>query len=338
MPRDALKTLFYPFEAELLAMPGQGTRALFIGAEPGFRKPQGFDAKLSLVQGFRPHVLALAAAGHDVTARAEEDGFDITLVLAGRHRGLNERRVAEAIERTAPGGLIVVAGGKDDGIASLRKRLGGLLEIEDHLPKYHGTALWFRRTAQVDVAAITLRADNPEMLVEGRFHTAPGMFSFERVDAGSRLLVDNLPADIKGKVADFCAGWGYVAAEVVARAKELKALDLFEADFDALEAAKANVPAAPVVPAFYWQDLAKEPVERRYDMVVMNPPFHQDRDADPEIGQRMIKAAAAALKPGGRLFIVANRHLPYLAVLAQAFSSVEEIAVDSAFRVYSAKR
>ncbi|PWK68355.1 class I SAM-dependent methyltransferase [Aminobacter sp. AP02] len=338
MTREALKTLFYPFEAEVLAMPGQGMRALFIGAEPGFRRPQGFDARLSLVQGFRPHVLALAAAGHDVTARAEEDGYDMALVLAGRHRGLNELRVAEAIERVVPGGLVVVAGGKEDGIASLRKRLGTLLEIEDHLPKYHGTALWFRRTAQAEAAAATLRADNPEQLVEGRFRTAPGMFSFERIDAGTRLLVDSLPSDIKGKVADFCAGWGYVAAEVAARAKDLKALDLFEADFDALEAARANVPNIPVTPAFHWQDLTKEPVERRYDVVVMNPPFHLDRDADPEIGQRMIKAAAAALKPGGRLFMVANRHLPYLPVLAQAFASVEEIAVDSAFRVYAAKR
>lgn len=338
MARDALKTLFYPFEAEVLALPGQGARALFIGAEPGFRKPQGFDAKLSLVQGFRPHVLSLAAAGHDVSARAEGNGYDIALVLAGRHRGLNELRVAEAIERVGLGGLIVVAGGKDDGISSLRKRLGSMVEIEDHLPKYHGTALWFRRTAQADAAASALRADNPELLVEGRFRTAPGMFSFERVDAGSRLLVDNLPVDIKGKVADFCAGWGYVAAEVVSRAKELTALDLFEADFEALEAARANVPAMPVQPGFHWQDLAKEPVERRYDVVVMNPPFHLDRDADPEIGQRMIRAASAALKPGGRLFMVANRHLPYQPVLAATFSWVQEIAVDSAFRVYSAKR
>ncbi|KQU64324.1 methyltransferase [Aminobacter sp. DSM 101952] len=338
MARDALKTLFYPFEAEVLAMPGQGARALFIGAEPGFRKPQGFDAKLSLVQGFRPHVLALAAAGHDVAARAEEDGYDVALVLAGRHRGLNELRVAEAIERVAAGGLIVVAGGKDDGIASLRKRLGSLVEIEDHLPKYHGTALWFRRTAQAEATSAILRADNPGQLVEGRFRTAPGMFSFERVDAGSRLLVDNLPSDIKGKVADFCAGWGYVAAEVAARAPGLTALDLFEADFDALEAARANVPDGPVAAAFHWQDLVKEPVERRYDMVVMNPPFHLDRDADPEIGQRMIRAASAALKPGGRLFMVANRHLPYQPVLAATFSSVQEIAVDSAFRVYAAKR
>ena len=79
------------------------------------------------------------------------------------------------------------------------------------------------------------------MLVEGRFHTAPGMFSFDRVDAGSKLLVDNLPGDLRGSVADFCAGWGYVAAEVAARSPGLSGLDLYEADFDALEAAKGNI-------------------------------------------------------------------------------------------------
>ena len=213
-----------------------------------------------------------------------------------------------------------------------------MVEIEDHLPKYHGTALWFRRTAQADAAAATLRADNPDMLVEGRFHTAPGMFSYERVDTGSRLLAKHLPNDIKGKVADFCAGWGYVAAEVTVRAKALTALDLFEADFASLEAAKLNVPTSPVEPGFHWCDLAKEPVEQRYDVVVMNPPFHQDRDADPEIGLRMIKAASAALKPGGRLFMVANRHLPYKPVLEAAFSRVHEIALEDGFRVWFAQR
>ncbi|TJV68079.1 MAG: methyltransferase, partial [Mesorhizobium sp.] len=66
-------------------------------------------------------------------------------------------------------------------------------------------------------------------------------FSFDKIDAGSRLLVDNLPGDLRGSVADFCAGWGYVAAEVAARSPGISALDLYEADFDALEAAKGNI-------------------------------------------------------------------------------------------------
>lgn len=334
---EPLKTLFHPFEAEALSLPRKGERVLFLGAEPGFRLPEGFGAALHLVQGFRSHFRALQAAGFTVSPQAEDAGFDAVLVLAGRHRGRNELRVAEAVERVAPGGLIVVAGGKDDGIASLRKHIDELVPLDGHLPKHHGIAFWFRRPDDTGAAA-ALRAANPGLVVEGRFHTAPGMFSFDKVDAGSKLLVENLPGDLRGSVADFCAGWGYVAAEVAARSPGISGIDLYEAQFDALEAAKGNIGNAAAEPRFFWTDLLNEPVERRYDTVVMNPPFHRSRAAEPEIGAGMIRAAAKALKPGGRLVMVANRQLPYEAVLAAAFSSHAEIARDGMFKIFAARR
>ncbi|WP_421914582.1 class I SAM-dependent methyltransferase [Mesorhizobium sp.] len=336
---EATKTLFHPFEAEAISMPGREGRALFLGAEPGFRLPDGFEAELHIVQGFRPYFRALQASGRVVTPQGEGNGFDVALALAGRHRGQNELRVAEALERVAPGGLIVVAGGKDEGIASLRKRLGELVALDGHMPKYHGTAFWFRRPADA-VAAATLRAANPAQRVDGRFTTNPGMFSFDRIDVGSKLLVDNLPADMRGHVADFCAGWGYLAAETLARSPAISAIDLHEADFASLEAAKANLAdvAQSVARNFFWIDLLSESVERRYDAIVMNPPFHRSRAAEPEIGAGMIRTVAKALKPGGRLFMVANRQLPYEPVLAAAFSSHGEIARDGMFKVLSARR
>ncbi|MER8544161.1 class I SAM-dependent methyltransferase [Mesorhizobium sp. M0185] len=337
MSAEPLKTLFHPFEAGAVSLPRKDERILFLGAEPGFRLPEGSDAKLHLVQGFRPHFRALQASGFTVTPQVEGEAFDAAFVLAGRHRGQNELRVAEAVERAAPGGLIVVAGSKDDGIASLRKHVGALVPLEGHLPKHHGIAFWFRRPADT-VAAATLRAANPDLVVEDRFRTAPGMFSFDKIDAGSKLLVENLPNDLRGSVADFCAGWGYVAAEVAARSPGISALDLYEADFEALEAAKANVGNTGVEPHFFWIDLLSEPVERRYDVVVMNPPFHRSRATEPEIGAGMIRAAGKALKPGGRLFMVANRQLPYEPVLAAAFSSHAELARDGMFKVLSARR
>jgi 16S rRNA (guanine1207-N2)-methyltransferase len=337
MATEPLKTLFHPFEAEALPLLRKGERVLFLGAEPGFRLPEGFEAALHLVQGFRPHFRVLERAGHTVTPRAEGHEFDAALVLVGRHRGQNEMRIAEAIERVAAGGLIVVAGGKEDGIDSLRKRVGELVPVEAHLPKHHGIAFWLRRPADL-AAAEKLRAANPASRIEGRFHTAPGMFSFDRIDAGSKLLVDNLPKDLRGNIADFCAGWGYVAAEVAARSPGMTGLDLCEADFEALEAAKGNVGRTGFAPGFFWIDLLSEPVERRYDVIVMNPPFHRSRAAEPEIGAGMIQAAGKALKPGGRLFMVANRQLPYEPVLKAAFSSHVEIARDGMFKVFSARR
>ncbi|TIW22658.1 MAG: methyltransferase, partial [Mesorhizobium sp.] len=88
----------------------------------------------------------------------------------------------------------------------------------------------------------------------------------------------------------------------------------------------------------FWTDLLTETVERRYDAIVMNPPFHSGRAAEPGIGSGMIRAASKALKPGGRLFMVANRQLPYEKVLAAAFSSHAEVARDGMFKVFSARR
>jgi len=335
MVAEPLKTLFYPFEAEALPLPRKDARVLFLGAEPGFRLPAGFDTALHLVQGFRPYFRALQASGHSVTPRAEGQGYDMALVLAGRHRGQNELRIAEAIERVAAGGVIAVAGGKEDGVDSLRKRIDDLTPLEGHLPKHHGVAFWFRRAGTETAAA--LRTANPDLVVEGGFKTTPGMFSFDRVDAGSRLLAASLPGDLRGSIADFCAGWGYLAAQVLQRSLGLTALDLYEADFEALEAARLNVHGS-VEPRFFWIDLLTEAVERRYDAVVMNPPFHAGRAAEPGIGAGMIRAASKALKPGGRLFMVANRQLPYEQALSSAFASYAEVARDGMFKVFSARR
>lgn len=337
MISDALKTLFHPFEAETVDLSATTERTLFLGAEPGFRLPEGWSATIDAVQGFRPDFLALEGAGHAVKPRAEGTGYGMGLVLAGRHRGQNELRIAEAIERVAAGGLVVVAGSKDNGIASLRKRMGEMVDLDGSLPKYHGIAFWFRVPEDASVADL-LRSANPALSVEGRFHTAPGMFSFDRVDPGSRLLAENLPKKMSGQVADFCAGWGYLSAEILRRFPDVAALDLYEADYEALEAAKANVRPASFQPGFFWADLLQEPVARRYDAIVMNPPFHRGRAAEPDIGAGMIRAAAKALKPGGRLVMVANRRLPYEAVVAASLANCVEIAGDSSFKVLTARR
>ncbi|MCO5148057.1 MAG: class I SAM-dependent methyltransferase [Aquamicrobium sp.] len=337
---DFTKTLFHPFEAGLIDMPGKDARVLFLNAAPGFRRPDGFAAEIAAVQAFRPAFLALRKAGVAVEPEAPGEGYDLALVLAGRHRGQNELWVAEALERVRPGGRVVVAGGKTDGAASLAKRLAGLGEVEGRASKHHGVVFWLRRGDHAAGIIAALNAANPALALEGGFRTLPGLFSHERADAGSRFLLESLPAGLKGVAADFGAGWGYLAASLALRAPDVTAIDLFEASFTACEAAKANMAAlAPQVAArVFWHDLLAEPVERHYDLVVMNPPFHQGRAAEPAIGEGMIRAASKALKPGGRLYLVANRPLPYEAVLQQTFARHGETARNERFKVLWAVR
>ena len=60
--------------------------------------------------------------------------------------------------------------------------------------------------------------------------------------------------------------------------------------------------------------------------------------ADPALGAAFIAAAARMLAPSGRLWLVANRALPYEAPLAAAFAHVERIADEGGFKVFAAAR
>lgn len=336
MTRDALQTLFHPFDTGDLYPPGRDARVLFLGAAPGFRLPDGFEAAIDCITGFRPDFRALRQAGHTVAPAPEADGYDVTLMLADRHRGLAEARLAQAWHCTRQGGMIVVAGGKADGIDSLRRRVAAGLPLGGYLSKYHGVAFWLVRAS----GPAPFPPPEPSGMIAGRFHAAPGMFSHDRIDAGSALLVSCLPYRISGDAADFGAGWGYLSAEVLARAENLSSLDLYEADRASLEAARRNLGglAGETRVGFHWLDLLSEPVPRPYGLIVMNPPFHRGRAAEPALGQGMIVAAARALKPGGRLLMVANSGLPYEKTLAAHFRAPQELRREAGFRVIAATR
>lgn len=331
---EALPTLLFPFERGLFDAPGAGERVLFLGAPAGLRLPSDFFvADFLLVQDFRADYLALDKAGFSVVPQAEGKGFDTAFVLLGRHRRENEMRLADALRCVRPGGQIIAAGTKRDGAQSLARHIEELLPVQDRLSKHHGIVFrLFRPETLSDDIPAALAA--PARTTPEGYETAVGGFSEGTVDPGSRLLSDSLPPYIKGTAADFAAGWGYLSLRLAERFP-LDALDLYEAHSSSLAAARRNLAAhAPQVACrFLWHDLTSEPVERRYDVIVMNPPFHRSRAAEPDIGQRMIEVAAGALQNGGRLFLVANRGLPYEPVMEAVFTQHGEIRRDETYKV-----
>src|SRR5690606_12668697 len=158
-----------------------------------------------------------------------------------------------------------------------------------------------------------------------------------RIDAGSRLLAAHLPRDLGGQVADFAAGWGYLSAEIAEQCPSVTALHLYEADHASLEAARLNMPQRDgLALEYYWHDLASEPVVSRYDAIISNPPFHAGRKAEPDLGQAILARAASALRPRGRLLIVANRQLPYEEVLARHFTRQRQLLVQDGYKILEA--
>ena len=333
----AVDTLFIPFASGDIDAPAGGRIAFLNAAVP--QELPDTVAKPALVceQGFRPDFRALERAGFTVLPELDPgaDGFACALVLAGKHKGENRALIARAARLVRPGGIVAVAGDKTLGIQPLRKWAGDRVALQGSLAKHHATVFWFA------VPADEAFADASEAVppVEDRFETAPGMFSAGKPDPGSVLLARFIDARVAGAVADFGAGWGYLAAHVLESGKPAS-LALFEAHYPSLKAAERNLAtlAGGVPVEAHWQDLTAEPVARRFDWIVMNPPFHAARAAEPDIGKAFVAAASKALVPGGRLLMVANRKLPYEQALAQGFRRVEEKTVEAGFKVIEAMR
>lgn len=339
MDRDYQKTLFFPFERGEIAAPTAGRNVLIIGAKYSPELPEAWAAQTRWVQGFRPDILALRRAGLDVAPELTGTGYDAVLILCGRHRGQNEIWLVEALSRCRPEGFVMVAGGKNEGMDSLRKWVAGSVPIEGSMSKYHGMVFWMHRPASLP-SGLVCGAKNELVRNADGFFSAPAMFAHRNADAGSGLLAATLPPGLTGDAADFGAGWGYLSVRLLQSSPKISSLDLYEADYASLQAARRNVEplASGTRPAFFWIDLLQEKVDRKYDLIVMNPPFHTGRAAEPGIGTGMIMAAAAALKPGGRLFMVANRNLPYEKTIAASFAHHSEICAEGGYKVIHARR
>lgn len=293
-----------------------------------------FDQNIAIETGFRPDFDKLAELGHR-TEIAENESFDFILVFLTRHRGLNQANISNALSRLPTGGWLMLDGQKTDGIESLLKQLRKSLEISGVVSKSHGKALWLQRPSDIpqdirDWSTLTNLAQNSD-----DFLTAPGMFSHERIDAGTHFLAETFKNKISGPVADLGAGWGAATALLLKAAPDITSIDLFEAEQDALNAAKQNIndPRA----SFHWSDVSTLPKpENGYKLVISNPPFHVSRAAQPEIGANFISAAARILHPKGKFLMVANRQLPYESVFEAHFKKWTEISANPRYKVISA--
>lgn len=283
-----------------------------------------------IVTGFRPDYEAFSAQGFAVAERAEGE-FAAAIVIMPRSKALARAMVAEAVAAVDVGGPIWVDGQKTDGVESLYKDLRGRVEMSQSFAKAHGRAFVFAAPGADAFADWQAQTLTP---LPG-FVTRPGVFSADGVDPGSALLAAHLPADLKGKGADLGAGWGWLSTQVLRRAA-VRELHLVEAEAEALVCARANIKDERAV--FHWADATRFRPDAVLDFVVMNPPFHVTRSADPALGAGFIRAAAKMMHPAGRLCLVANRTLPYEEVLRSTFVIVSPVAISGGFKILLAAR
>jgi 16S rRNA (guanine1207-N2)-methyltransferase len=284
--------------------------------------------RCQIIHDFKPFYDAWDARGFDV-ADAPQGRYAAAIVCLPRAKAEARALIAQAC--AISDGPVVIDGQKTDGADSIYRDMRARVTVSGPISKAHGKLYW------VDAAASAFFSDwaaGPAMTTGG-FWTAPGVFSADGVDLASALLVEALPENLGAEVADLGAGWGYLAAHILTR-PSVKTLHLVEAGHVALDCARHNVtdPRA----TFHWADATTWQPAQRMDSVVMNPPFHNGRASEPQIGQAFAAAAARILSAQGNLWMVANRHLPYEAELKKRFAHVEELGGDARFKLFHAAR
>ena len=168
------------------------------------------------------------------------------------------------------------------------------------------------------------------------FKTKPGIYGWNKIDTGSRLLIDSLSDELSGIGADYGCGYGYLSHQILNQYPNIQKLYAMDADYNSLDCARYNLSTFDQI-EYCWCDLTKPQHElEQLDFIIMNPPFHDGKLTASSIGVDFIKMACNQLKKDKKLYIVANNHLPYEKVLAEFFTNVQKIDEKSGFKVFCA--
>jgi len=290
------------------------------------------QSRVQVVQPFRPYHDHFQRAGFDCATDSAVPCAAAILCLP-RAKAQARACVYDICTRcgTHGTGLVIVDGNKTDGIDGIYKDVRKRVTVLGQMTKAHGRIFWFQ-------AAPDAFADwqAPRVQKADGYLTVPGVFSADAIDPASQLLAETLPNKLGRHMVDLGAGWGYLSAMALKTDAAIETLDLVEADHHALACARQNVtdPRA----RFHWADALNWIAPNPVDTVVMNPPFHTGRSADPSLGRGFIATAARILTPSGTLWMVANRHLPYEAAMAELFTDIQETAGNTQFKVLRAAR
>ncbi|WP_127346909.1 class I SAM-dependent methyltransferase [Pseudidiomarina mangrovi] len=167
-----------------------------------------------------------------------------------------------------------------------------------------------------------------------------GVFARKQLDIGARLLLDNLPAAGAEQVIDLGCGNGVLGLRYAQLSPQSEVLWVDES-YLAVASCQHNITLNLGASAHYQchvDDCLSQQADASADLILCNPPFHQEHAITTHIAQQMFRDSKRVLRYGGELRVVANRHLAYHLVLERLFGGVTVVASNPKFVVLSARR
>lgn len=169
-----------------------------------------------------------------------------------------------------------------------------------------------------------------------KFLTASGVFSFRKVDKGSKLLIENAKLKEGLSILDMACGYGIVGISI---AKKYPGSTIVMSDVNerAIMLTKKNIKKAKLENVSVVLGNLFEKVIGKFDTILINPP----QKAGKKICFEMISESYGYLKTGGTLQIVARHQKGGKELqkrMDEIFGNSDSLAKGGGFRVYLSER
>ena len=166
------------------------------------------------------------------------------------------------------------------------------------------------------------------------------VYSREKLDIGARYFIENLPDIEKNShVIDLGCGNGVIGLTILAKQPSVQ-IQFFDESHMAITSAemnvKTNLPDLASQCQFHLNDCLTNVESNSVDLILCNPPFHQQNATTDHIAWQMFKDSHRVLKKGGELRIIGNRQLAYHIKLKRIFGNEQLIASNDKFVTQSA--
>lgn len=171
-------------------------------------------------------------------------------------------------------------------------------------------------------------------------YDTPNVFAAEKIDIGCRFLLNNFPTlDSAKKIIDLGCGNGALGLKALTCSQAQ--VSFVDESYHALAAAKlavTHIKDGTERSTFCLSNSLTQFTGGTADVILCNPPFHQQQSIADTIARLMFADAAKALNEQGRLYVVANRHLNYHDILKRHFRHIKTYTNDAKFVVIEAQR
>ena len=296
-------------------------------------------SELTVIQHFKPEHDELLRLGLN-GSQALDGEFDLILLSPAKNKLQTLGWMAEAMNHLVDSGKLLMACANNHGAKSYESALKTLAGGVGSISKSKCRVFSARKSVTLnhELAAQWIKDAKPRRVDSHGLSAQPGLFSWEKPDIGSQLLLKHLPDSMTGTGMDLCCGYGLLSVHLLENNPDIESLYMIEADRLALHCAEANTEnwKAKVQP--HWLDAVADPLPLKLDWIVCNPPFHTGQTRDVDLGQTIIANACKSLKRAGKLYMVANRKLPYETVLDRMLMGHQTVIQADGFKVIEATK